>query len=828
MGKHRECGEEKKCKRGHRGEPGKQGEPGQTGAQGQPGQPGQNGQNGQIIYVPVPCNTPCNTPCGGKPCDQPCNVEEKCPKIKCNPTDIYVGKGAGYDFETIQGAIDSLKGRRLCPCTIHVAPGDYTENIHIDSLDAASNNQLTTYPSLGNYNGVPYPTPWRGLQIVGDSRRYNNATYINGYALAGTSYISTVYTMTGTADGNPFEYNLLISEGFGSIPPVSGITGPIAVCEPYLATAPVTNGSALNGHIVLCGRGSNGFEPKTINILAAAPSALAVVIINDLATPIGAPSGNNPSVLLPTFTMNQADGNALLAATSISNVTIAVATPLTTYFPPTGTNYGLVTITQMGPQSIYVTLDATCVQADVNISPYAPVSENPNFGPFDATAPLTTLGLSIGDRVMLSQNSLADVTDLSNVAGSYFQYGQRQILTIVGFGASVGSPVNNQLFFKEVLNFPMTTGVSLTLLPNVRIIGQPTYSWNTCDSTTVNTETVDSIFTINNTGISIQGLWIDVNANLPFGTFLNALRIIDSEVQYSNIIITDSGHFIVESISSSPPVNAVVFQSLSGGGGFGLVCLRSTISGLDGFTGENGNNGSVTVIGWSSGVSLTDSTLNISNLQVLGIESVGVSAYLSKIGSANTQVLGCYGIYEAGGYGIQLNGSIHLNQYLALISDIFGSGVLLVQNASFNNSTPAVRVQNTVTGVAGIDYSYTAGISVSSGSEFVIERGIYSNTVVGSSVVSSLYDQPTLTAYIIDNTSNIYGLPPLNTAGVLVFRGGSFIADCCVYFYNNGGSVEVDIQANPGSTVSIANPSYFGMPPSTLPMGCGCVPITPP
>jgi len=838
MGKHRECGEEKKCKRGHRGEPGKQGPPGNDGIQGIQGIQGQNGQNGQngsqgipgrdgqTICVPFPCGTPC----GG--CDKPCNTENKCLKIQCNPTDIYVGQGVGYDFETIQGAIDSLKGRRLCPCTIHVAAGDYTEHIHIDEIDAASNNQQRSLPSASDPTGDSYPTLWRGLQIVGDDRRFNNATYINGYAFAGNSEVPVVYTFSGTLNGStPFSYNVLISSGFGITPPPSGVSAATAVvCNPILATTPILNGPALNNTIVLCKRGSNGFADKAANILAAAPSAKAVVIINDDSTPTLEPGGSNPAALIPTFAMSQADGAALLAATSITNVTIVLATPLLNYFPPTGTNYGLVTITQMGPKSLYVTLDATCVQADANIYPNTPVSENPSFGPLDTTNPLTTLGLVVGDRVMLSQNSLSDVFDPTNVAGSYFGYGQRQILTIAGFGASAGSPLNNQLFFNETISFDITTGVSLTLLPNVRIIGQNTYSWNTCDSTTVNTEIVNNVMLINNTGISLQGLWLDVNPTLPFSTFYDCLRIVNSEVQFSNVIVTDSGSYVVEPLNTSPPTNAVVFQPLSANG-YGVNVVGSTINGNNGQSGDVYNNASITVIGWSSGVNLLNSCLNIDNLQVLGVTESGVTALASNIETDNIQILGCYGIYEPGAWGMQLVGSTCCNFYIALFSDILGSGVWLNQNASFNNDTPAVRVQNTVTGVASQSgpltfsssaYSYQAGVSVSSGSEFVIEQGIYLSTSDGTSLTTTLYNQPTLTAYIIDNTSALYGLPPLLTDAVLVFRGGSFIADCCVYFYNN----DDDIDARPGSTVSIANPSHFGMPPSTLPMGCGCVPPT--
>ena len=290
--------------------------------------------------------------------------------------------------------------------------------------------------------------------------------------------------MTGLINGvTPFSYAALISSSFGIAPP-TGIIGPFdaVVANPVLATSPPTNGSALQGKIALVERGSNAFVDKANNVQTATAGNLskAMVVVNSIpGQPPIIMSGTNPSVTIPSFMISFDDGINLLNATSVTNVVLTSNTPGTRYSPPTGSNYGAVTFIggTAGSTSLGIVVDASGVVADANIQPASPFSENPAFGPYDPNFPLASLGLVIGDQVILSQNN---VTDAFN---SNFGNANRQVLTIIGFGATAGSFQNNQLFFDQALLFDADDGTSLTLLPNVRIVGTSQYSWDSCSST---------------------------------------------------------------------------------------------------------------------------------------------------------------------------------------------------------------------------------------------------------------------------------------------------------------------------------------------------------
>ena len=294
-------------------------------------------------------------------------------------------------------------------------------------------------------------------------------------------------------------------------------------------------------------------------------------------------------------------------------------------------------------------------------------------------------------------------------------------------------------------------------------------------------------------GVSLHGLWVDVNAALPFGTFTDAIRLTNTELQVSNVIVTDTGIRVPSG-----------FKSLSANG-FGFNALDCSITGNNGATGDGYNNAGLTVIGWSGGVQMINSQGFINNLQTCGVNQSGVGLINSSLSTSNIQIFGCSAVFSQGGYGLQLSNSSVQNLYLGLFSNVFGTCALIDCNSYYNNFTPAVVIDHSVKGVSGSDFTYTAGVFVGTGSSFQIEQGltIQVSNPLGSPIVTSPFNQPVTSAYIQYNSetqySELVGIPPFQTIGLQVNRGGTFVADCTVVFQFN----DVNLVNNAGGTINI-------------------------
>lgn len=111
-------------------------------------------------------------------------------------------------------------------------------------------------------------------------------------------------------------------------------TGGTASADPSDGCGAITNAASLNGKIAVVRRGACNFTLKVTEAQTA--GAIAVLVVNNVAGNIvmGGAAGT-PAVTIPAYSLNQADGDALIAemANSTVNVTFNPPTP-----PPTFVN----------------------------------------------------------------------------------------------------------------------------------------------------------------------------------------------------------------------------------------------------------------------------------------------------------------------------------------------------------------------------------------------------------------------------------------------------------------------------------------------------------
>ncbi len=89
-----------------------------------------------------------------------------------------------------------------------------------------------------------------------------------------------------------------------------------------------TNAAVLNGKIAVIRRGTCSFIQKVENAQAA--GAAAVLIINNVADPVDIYMGGNdeaPSITIPSFSINQADGEAIITALASNTINVTITGP---------------------------------------------------------------------------------------------------------------------------------------------------------------------------------------------------------------------------------------------------------------------------------------------------------------------------------------------------------------------------------------------------------------------------------------------------------------------------------------------------------------------
>ncbi len=123
----------------------------------------------------------------------------------------------------------------------------------------------------------------------------------------------------------------------GNVTPVNPITANLVLADDGTpdnsdACTDITNGAAVNGNIAVIRRGDCSFASKVLK--AQTVGAVAVLIINNVAGNINM-SGADASITIPAYSLNNVDGEALIAAmaTQTVNATFNPPTP-----PPTFVN----------------------------------------------------------------------------------------------------------------------------------------------------------------------------------------------------------------------------------------------------------------------------------------------------------------------------------------------------------------------------------------------------------------------------------------------------------------------------------------------------------
>ncbi len=129
--------------------------------------------------------------------------------------------------------------------------------------------------------------------------------------------------LTVTAPGNIAGVKAAQIAAFGPLAPQSGLTGAIvaAIDTGGVSTLdgcePITNAAAITGKIALMVRGTCNFSVKVKNAQDA--GAVGAVIDNNAAAGLPSMGGADPTVIIPSIGISQADGNAIRAELAVPN-----------------------------------------------------------------------------------------------------------------------------------------------------------------------------------------------------------------------------------------------------------------------------------------------------------------------------------------------------------------------------------------------------------------------------------------------------------------------------------------------------------------------------
>ncbi|AFL80535.1 fungalysin family metallopeptidase (M36) [Aequorivita sublithincola DSM 14238] len=181
----------------------------------------------------------------------------------------------------------------------------------------------------GNFQKNNYGNPGLGNDFVvadaQDGSGSNNANFStppDGGAPRMQMYLwsapgAVLGTLLTVNDGSLAGIYYGADSNFAPALPTSPITANLAVLtdnagDPHDGCDPVTNGSELNGKIVLIRRGSCAYKDKTI--AAQNEGAVAIIVVNDVPLEPLKMGGNGSGVTIPAIMIYQSDGEALITA----------------------------------------------------------------------------------------------------------------------------------------------------------------------------------------------------------------------------------------------------------------------------------------------------------------------------------------------------------------------------------------------------------------------------------------------------------------------------------------------------------------------------------
>lgn len=522
------------------------------------------------------------------------------------------------NFHKIQDAIDTFQGSNALYTEINIAPGTYVETLQLEQTSASANLEVR---NSDLNESVPTSTFLRGLQINGDMRPCF-PQYQNGYEQASNNQKTQVYILETSVNGvGPFP--VLVSNSFGTQPLVNVGPLPVQICNPFIANPlPITNNFA--GGFAVVGRGVIGFATKASRVQAAGAGAM-ICVDNQ---PVGTVSmgGSDPSVTIPCFSISSIFGAQLVTAiTNNPNMTLTVKPPQTFYNPPTGTNYAMVALSHPGGdlKKIQVTMTNPLPIVDPSLPRgVAPVLEQPAFND-------PRLGFVQGDKIMLTESDifgprLVQVFEIDSLNGN--------IITL----KTAVDPTQVDITKK---------GSSLTFLPNVLI--KPANAR-------------ESAFRVQQVGVSMTGLWLDMNSQLPLGSISYGLICSGVVADLANIIVSDT-----------PKRTA---------NGYGMAFIDgSSISVLDGWR-DTSRDRRLSVIGWSQGIEVAGAS-RIGGGGFVSATTVNNTALMTVSGKSNVDVdslvlLGNSALFQAGSNGLSVTtGSQVSASALFTVADVLGSGI---------------------------------------------------------------------------------------------------------------------------------------------------------
>ena len=192
--------------------------------------------------------------------------------------------------------------------------------------DGSTGEEESGFPSIWDYYLVDNTT---GKFWVNMTNAERVASSLNTGKLAWNGFNVTASIPSVLSVGTPAlvisgpaagptvgQYNIGTAS-FGAVlttTPVTGQLMPIVAtaagpgCDPFNAS----NALAANGHVVLIDRGTCTFASKAKNAQNA--GAIGVIIANNAPGSAPGLGGADPTVVIPTISVSQADGNALKAA----------------------------------------------------------------------------------------------------------------------------------------------------------------------------------------------------------------------------------------------------------------------------------------------------------------------------------------------------------------------------------------------------------------------------------------------------------------------------------------------------------------------------------
>jgi hypothetical protein len=186
----------------------------------------------------------------------------------------------------------------------------YEDHAYVVSEHTNHGVQVFDLTRLRDWDGT-YTTYDQDARYTGHGSAHNiNINEDTGYAysvgagpFSSQALPNTVFVDDGSAAG---EY-LASGAAFGPAPSQEALTGEFA----YVGEACGAIGEDLTGKIAISDRGTCGFTVKTANAQAA--GADAMVVANDRPGTPTTLGGSDPSILIPSVMVSQADGDAIKA-----------------------------------------------------------------------------------------------------------------------------------------------------------------------------------------------------------------------------------------------------------------------------------------------------------------------------------------------------------------------------------------------------------------------------------------------------------------------------------------------------------------------------------